>query len=109
VGKRKFWGARDEAEMMTRALEQSLSDRISNKICESLKSLLSAVHKKARPRDGHMGVSIIMRETDVLISLRFVVVSMLNKKFTTPDAAEDATFDFLIKLSLADHLGYCLI
>ena len=50
-----------------------------------------------------------MRETDVLISLRFVVVSMLNKKFTTPDAAEDATFDFLIKLSLADHLGYCLI
>jgi len=42
---------------MTRALEQSLSDRISNKICESLKLLLSAVHKKARPRDGHMGVS----------------------------------------------------
>ena len=57
MGKRNFWGARDEAEMTTRALEQSLSDRISNKICESLKSLLSAVHKKARPLDGHMGVS----------------------------------------------------
>ena len=59
MGKRKFFGARDKAEMMTRALEQSLSNRISNKICESLKLLLSAVHKKACPCDGHMGVSIL--------------------------------------------------
>ena len=52
---------------MTRALEQSLSDRISNKICESLKLLLSAVHKKARPRDGHMGVSIISSTPEGLL------------------------------------------
>jgi len=47
-------------------------------------------------------------------SLRFVVVSVLNKKSTTPvskrtihpvDAPEDATFDFLIYVSLADRLG----
>ena len=47
-------------------------------------------------------------------SPRFVVVSVLNKKSTTPVskrtaqpvyAPEDATFDFPIYLSLADYLG----
>src|SRR6266567_4059274 len=54
--------------------------------------------------------------TNVLapFSSRFIVVSVLNKKSTTPVskrnthpvyAPKDATFNFLIYLSLTDHLG----
>jgi len=41
-----------------RAQEWSLSDRVSSKnVYKSANTLLPAVHKKAHPRDGHMGVS----------------------------------------------------
>ena len=57
-GEKKFWGAQDEAETTTRAQERSLSNRVSSKnVYKPANTLLPAVHKKACPRDGHMGVS----------------------------------------------------